>query len=169
MKHLIKRFLILVGCTAGLMVLPAIAQTTGSVTLTGTVPAVLDITVTALPAASSLDLSVDTTNLAVATVVERSNKKGGYTVTLESANAKVLGGSAAFFKSADPANTDTLTYSISYGGTPVTLSAGSALVTDSNTKTLGTGTSKTVAISYTGAFLYEDSYSDTLTFTITAK
>lgn len=41
------------------------AATTGTLTLTGTVPPILEITVTALPAASSLDLTT-TTDTAVA-------------------------------------------------------------------------------------------------------
>jgi hypothetical protein len=144
------------------------AATTGTLTLTGTVPPILEITVTALPAASTLDLST-TTDTAVATVTERSNKKGGYTVTVESANAKAMGSAQPFFKSSDPANADTLSYSITYGGTAVTFAGGTALVTDSNSRTTGAGTSKEVRVTYTGDFLYEDTYTDTLTFTITAK
>jgi len=115
-----------------------------------------------------LDLSVDT-NTAVATVVERSNKKGGYTVSVESLNAVSSGATQPYFKSTDPGNADTLSYALTYGGTTVTFSSGSAIVTDSNTRTTGAGESREVRVSYTGAFLYEDSYSDTLTFTITAK
>ncbi|MFQ3619719.1 MAG: hypothetical protein SNJ78_02130 [Spirochaetales bacterium] len=149
-------------------VLPLVAQTTGNLVLTGTVPPILQITVTALPAASNLDLST-TATVSVATVLERSNKKGGYTVTVTSANAVAASAALPFFKSADPANSDILAYSLTYGGAAVTFVSGSALVTDSNARTTGAGASKAVEISYTGDFLYEDTYSDTLTFTITAK
>lgn len=147
---------------------PLAAQATGTLTLTGTVPPILSITVNALPAAATLNLSADT-DVAVANVVERSNKKGGYTVTVESLNAVSSGASQPYFKSIDAGNADTLTYTLSYGGTTVTFSAGRAIVSDSNTRTTGAGVSKAVRVAYTGAFLYEDTYSDTLTFTITAK
>jgi hypothetical protein len=152
----------------GIAALPLMAQTTGTLTLTGTVPPILRITVTALPAASALDLSSDT-DTAVATVVERSNKKGGYTVSVESLNAITDGTAQPFFKSIDAANGDTLAYNLTYGGTTITFTGGSAIVTDSNTRTTGAGESREVRVSYTGAFLYEDTYNDTLTFTITAK
>lgn len=148
------------------------AATTGSLTVQGTVPAVLDITVTATAAANTLDLTTDVADLAVATVVERSNKKAGYTVTLQSANGVTSSLSTGRFKSADVANGDYLDYSLKYGGSSVTFTNGIATITDSSTKTTGTGASKNLTISYTGAsgvLLYEDTYLDTLTFTIIAK
>jgi len=76
-----------------------------------------------------------------------------------------------FFKSADVANADTLYYSVKYGGAAVTLTGGSALVTNANGRTAAGGANKNVQISFTGStqFLNEDSYADTLTFTIAAK
>lgn len=139
----------------------AFAETTGTLTLTGTVPGILEITVAAEPAASLLDLSTDQSNLLVATVTSRSNKKAGYSIQLTSANNGAL-------KSSDPANGDQLSYSLSFDGVPVTLSDSPASIFSESGKTTGTGTQKGVAISYTGStsFLYEDSYSDTLTFTV---
>jgi hypothetical protein len=165
-----KRSRLLVAAVAILVsAIPAFAATTGTLTLTGTVPAVLDISVAAQPAAASLDLSVNQANLLIANVTERSNRKPGYTVSLQSSNAGA--GTSFFFKSADVLNVDTLTYTLTYGGTPISLVAGSALITDATAKTSGTGVTKDLRISYSGAasFLNEDSYSDTLTFTITAK
>lgn len=152
-----------------LAAIPSFAATTGTLTLTGTVPAVLSITVTPQPAASALDLSQTVTNVSVASVNELSNRKPGYTVTLQSANAG--SGTAFFFKSADVTNTDTLAYTLTYGGSPVSLVSGSALITDATAKTAAAGVTKNLAISYNGAasFLNQDTYSDTLTFTITAK
>lgn len=88
---------------------------------------------------------------------------------MESANAQAAGSAQPFFKSSDPSNTDTLSYSITYGGSSVTFTSGSAVVTDSNSRTPGVGTSNEIRVTYIGDFLYEDTYTDTLTFTITAK
>ena len=152
-----------------LAAIPSFAATTGTLTLTGTVPAVLDISVTAQPAASTLDLSATISGVSVASVTERSNRKPGYTVTLHSVNAG--SGTTFLFKSADVTNTDSLAYTLTYGGSPVTLVSGSALITDATAKTPAAGVTKDLQISYNGAasFLNQDSYSDTLTFTITAK
>ena len=98
------------------------AQTTGTLTLTGSVPSILEITVTPAAAATGLDLTANEPGVTVGTVVERSNKKAGYTMSVSSANATATGGADAFFKSGDAGNADTLNYSITYGGTAVTLS-----------------------------------------------
>jgi hypothetical protein len=147
------------------------AQTSGSLTLQGTVPGIMEITVSAYANASSLDLAEAVSALPVASVTERSNKKAGYKVSVESLNAKEAGSVSAFFKSADPGNSDVLTYSISYNGQPVVLSGGAAEVSSVNGKTNAGGVSKVVSISYNGTveFMYEDSYTDTLTFTIEAN
>ena len=149
--------------------LPGFSATTGTLVLQGTVPGILEISVAALPAASSLALETTQTNLAVANVTERSNRKAGYTVSLQSANAG--SGSSFFFKSADAANTDTLDYTLTYDGSPVSLVAGTALITDASAKTPSAGVVKSLAVSFAGAaaYLNEDAYADTLTFTITAK
>ncbi len=150
---------------------PSFAATTGTLTLQGTVPGILEIAVTPTAAASALDLTVNVTNLLVATVNERSNRKAGYTVSLSSANALAASANAAFLKSADALNLDTLAYTLSYDGVPVALAAGVAQVSDVSAKTPAAGTDKNLTISYNGAasFLNADGYADTLTFTITAK
>jgi hypothetical protein len=149
---------------------PVVAQETGSLTLQGTVPAILEITVTGTGNYNALDLTTDASNLVVATVNERTNSKTGYTVSVKSLNAEGAGSSQAFFAGSDVANTDTLNYNISYGGSAVTLDgSGLATVTDSAGKTLGTGENKDVAITYTGTFLNADTYTDTLVFTIATK
>ncbi|HDQ14680.1 MAG TPA: hypothetical protein ENN41_07695 [Sediminispirochaeta sp.] len=147
------------------------AQTTGELTLRGTVPEILEITVNAEPGSDSLDLTIDVQNLKVATVVERSNKKLGYTVTLESANAAATDSETGIFSNEDPEVRDQLAYSLSYGGEAVSFSGGNAIISDVSEKTSGQGSSKELAISYNGAseFPYEGTYSDTLTFTISAK
>jgi hypothetical protein len=172
MKTTNKANLIVLTAILALFAAPALsAATSGTLVLQGSVPGILEITVNAVAGASALDLSANAADVLVASVVERSNKKAGYTVSLESANAVAAAGSSATFKSTDPTNADTLAYTISYGAAPVSLVAGLALVSDVSTKTAGTGTSREVRISYSGAgsFLFEGSYRDTLTFTITAK
>lgn len=156
-KALIGAALVLLAST------PLFAQVTdsGSITLQGTVPALAQITVTPIAGFDSLDLTTSQSNLGVATVNEKSNVTTGYTVTLTSAN----NGS---FVGLDSGNGDTLAYSISYGGSTVTLTSGSATVTTASARTGAAGVDKTLAISYTGAFLNADTYQDTITLTISA-
>ena len=147
------------------------AATSGSISLSGATPVILDITVTAEAAASSLPLNTTVTDLKVGTVVERSNKKAGYTVTISSANAQSSGSLSPSLRSAQ--TSDFLPYSIKYGGVSVNFNAGgtAALVSSVTGKTAAAGTSNTVTISFDGSskFLDEAPYSDTLTFTIIAK
>jgi hypothetical protein len=145
--------------------IPAFAATTGTISLSGSVGGVCDLTVTQPTGNNSLAVTTKVTNQTIATFVEKSNKASGYTVTLISTNKSILKGSI-------PTNTDSLAYTLVYGGTVVDLSAGSAVViTDSNSKTGSAGVTKLLTISFdgTGSLLGEDSYSDTLTFTIAAK
>lgn len=142
---------------------------TASVTLTGVVEKRVAITATGTGNYNNLDLTTDVTSEPVVTVNEYSNVREGYTVSLSSANATSSGGSDAFFKGA--AGGETLTYTVTYDGAGVTFSGGSAEITNATAKTPAGGTSKTLAIGYTGssANLGNDTYTDDLTFTITAK
>lgn len=148
----------------------AVAQTTASITLQGTIPAILKIVVTPEPGISSLDLTSDL-NFKIATAVEISNKRAGYTVTVASTNAQTAGTDAPFFKGVALDNADTLPYSISYGGSAVTFSGGVATVSTASAKTSAAGALKDVVLNYSGTSLFpnEDTYNDTLTFTITAN
>lgn len=149
--------------------LPGFSEATGTLSLEGTVPGVLEITVSPQADASALNLSKNETDLLVALITETSKRKAGYTVTMASRNAGA--GSEFFFKSVDPANTDTLKYTLTYNEAPVVLTGGSALITNAVAKNSGTGPAKEIRISYNGmdAFLNEDAYGDLLTFTIAAK
>jgi hypothetical protein len=166
----------LIGTIAGLaLALGLHAATTGSITLSGTQPAILSITATANAAATSLAVNTNVTNLLVGTIVEQSNDSAGYTVTLTSANAAATQGTSAFLKSAKAGNADTLPYTLQYGTvTPVTvvfLSTGISTVSNVTAKTTGAGTSNNLTVSFSGltANLAQDIYTDTLTFTIIAK
>jgi hypothetical protein len=150
--------------------MPAFAAPIGILTLQGTIPGILEITVVAQPTATALDLSVNVQNLLIAHINEKSKRKAGYTVTLTAANSG--SDSGFFFKSSDAGNNDVLVYTLTYDGLPVSLVSGVAIITDANQRSsTADGITKEIKISYNGAdsFLNEDTYSDTLTFTITAK
>lgn len=142
------------------LTIPGFAATTGSLVLTGIVSDNMEIIVTPEAIASNLDLLTTTTDLKVATVTEKSNT--GYTVTLTTTNSSALVG-----QNATP---DSLSYSLKYGGTAVSFTAGSAVITDSTSQTGVSGIDKDLTISYTGnTGLQADTYEDTLTFTIAVK
>jgi hypothetical protein len=168
MKNAYKKFLVLVALTA-LVLLEASAATTGSIAISGSIPAIIELSVSSESVASNLPLTQTVSDLKVATVNERSNKKAGYTVVLESANAKSAGSSSPSLVSSE--TLDTLPYSIKYDGNAVTFTGGSAIVSDASAKTLASGVDKPVTVSFDGAahFLDESVYGDTLTFTIIAK
>ncbi|NQV80611.1 MAG: hypothetical protein HQ495_08655, partial [Alphaproteobacteria bacterium] len=64
----------------------AFGATLANLTLTGTVPFILDISVTPTPAASAVDLAVTQPQLKVADVTVRTNSPAGYLVTVRSDN-----------------------------------------------------------------------------------
>lgn len=158
-------------CGTLLVAMPAFGATTGSVTPRGTVPSILEVTVTPTAGFNSLDLTTSATDVQIAQVNERTNNKAGYTISLDSTNGIAGSLGTGRFKSTDVTNTDTLDYTIKYAGNAAALTNGSATVTDSNSKTTGTGVTKAVQVSYDGSslFMAADTYEDTLTFTITAK
>jgi len=147
----------------------AFASPNASIAISGNVPAILEISVAAEPAASNLPLTTSVSDLPVATVTERSNKKAGYSVQLESANAVAAASAIPTFTSSE--TPDSLAYSIKYGGNAVTFQSGIAMVSDVSAKTDASGTQRAVTLSFDGAnsFLDESTYGDTLTFTIIAK
>jgi hypothetical protein len=143
------------------------AANTGTLNLTGSVPASTNITVTSQPV-FPLDLTVNANALLIAVVNEQSNDHLGYTVTLQSLNAGI--GAQAFLK--DPVSTDTLNYALQYNGTAVVFASGVATVTNASGKTVPAGVNNNLNITYTGNTGLSASnggYADTLTFTITGK
>lgn len=159
----------LAAATLALAILPAWGATTGTLSLSGFVPAVLEISVSPAAEAANLPIRDDVSGLPVASVLERSNKKAGYRVLLESASALARQGAGPVLRSAE--TNDVLAYSLTYDGVAVDLSSGSALITDAVARTGGAGVTKELAISFSGTsvFLDESTYGDTLTFTIVAK
>jgi hypothetical protein len=148
-----------------------LAQTTDTATITlqGTVEKRVAITTTGINNFDDLNLETVVNDLAVVTVNEFSNVREGYTVTLQSANAASLATANPAFVGQNGG--ETLEYIVTYDGLPVSFVSGSAQVTDSVSKTPVTGVDKSVNISYDGTSsnLVSDTYSDDLTFTITAK
>ncbi len=166
-----KRILIVLSVTVALMgvaATSAFAASSGTLTLTGTVAASTNITVTPQAGYNSLDLTTTQTNFLVAIVNEQSNDHLGYTVTVASANLAGAG-TQPFF--ADAASGDTLNYTLQYNGTGVTFASGVATVSSTSAKTVPAGVNKNLTISYTGssALSASNSYTDTLTFTIVGK
>ena len=116
--------------------------------------------------ADNLDLTTvqANANLVVAAVTETCNAALGYVVTAQSAGFSRLVGT-------NPANF--VTYGFRYGGTDHTnllTSGGAEIVKTTAAPTPAAGTNSVVAIDYTIAgVLGDDTYTDAITFTITAN
>ncbi len=108
--------------------------------------------------ADSLDLVAGAAAVKIATLTERSTSKDGYTVSISSANGgELLNGS------------ESITYSITYGGEAVDLDAGSDL--PRTTRALGAGVDKDVEITFAAQdeeATVSGDYTDTITFSIAA-
>lgn len=134
----------------------------GTVTLTGAVPMVCDITVTPEAGASNIDdISAGDTDRTIATVNENCNDPDGYTVTVAGTNS---GNHTGVFR--EPGG-DEHPFNLKYGGNPVS----SGTVTNANAP--GINLDKQVMISYgtdptlTPTAGYQ--YTETLTFTVASK
>jgi hypothetical protein len=156
--------LLLAGAVPAVLPAPSWADLTGAIPLQGSVTAAVAVTPTSQ--SSNIDFSQGATT--VGTVVESSNDPRGYIVTLQSANAITAGASTGVMKGS-PGNPDTLNYTISYGGTPVTLVNGSSVVTDASGPTPSGGISRPVVVTFTSTPVAADTYTDTLTFITQSK
>lgn len=154
-------YLVVVGC---LFCLPALAATTGQVTITGNVPILCTLDVQQEAGADNIsDISAGHANRHVATVTETCNSPDGYTVTLTGSNAGDHNGMFV-----DIVSTDSHPFTIRYNGVSV---PPGGLVTDSTAPT--TGVQKNVDITYpadeTLTGTVASTYEETLTFAISAK
>ncbi len=144
---------------------------TVDVTVTGRMAQIVDLYADREPGIRSLDLTATATNFLIATVFERSNSFTGYTVTVQSVNlaADLSGATGPFF--AHTTASDTLDYSLTYGGAPVAgWAGGSATLTDSAATTAPEWIDRELRISYSGSStLAAGDYEDRLVITITAK
>lgn len=147
--------------TALIMAVGAYGATTGSITISGSVPGATAIVVNSVAGYNNLDLTASPVDLSVASVREINNTANGYTVTLASTNAGQLKN-----------GTSGLAYTAKYNNVSVTLSATPTLITNSPPSTSIVNVVKPFAVSYTGAAaetMAAGTYSDTLTFTIAAN
>jgi hypothetical protein len=146
----------------------SLAGTQGSIVISGTVPETTDITVSSQSGYNALPLVAGATAQTVATVQEKTNIPRGYTITLKSQNA---GSTAqAVLKPGDGSNSDSVNYSITYGGSGVTLSGGQAVVTNVSGRTGANGVTKNLQVTFSAnPWIAADTYSDTITLTIASK
>jgi len=147
-----------------LICLPALAATTGQVTITGNVPILCSLDVQQEAGAVSIpDISAGYTNRRIATVTESCNSPDGYTVTMRGVNSSDHTGIFV-----DSVSSDSHPFTVAYDG--VTVGAG-GIVT--NSAFTAFNIVKPVDITYpanttlTGTL--SDSYEETLVFTIAAK
>ena len=143
---------------------PALAATTGQVTITGSVPIVCSLEVRQESGAVGIpDISAGHTNRLVATVTETCNSPDGYTVTLRGANS---GDHTGLF--VDAVSADSHPFTVAYDG--VTAGAGGVVTSSAS---IALNRSKTVEITYpanaTLTGTVSDTYEETLVFTIAAK
>lgn len=135
------------------------ASTTATLILRGSVPRLLEISIAPETLATTLDLTVNNSNVLVGLSTEKSNAAAGYSVNVSSANQGKLVNENNSNESVD--------YTMTYGGDAVNLLSGS----DFSETTKGVK-NKDIRISYTGQDqenLIEGNYSDILTFTISAN
>lgn len=107
-------------------------------------------------------------NSALATITETCNDQAGYTVSLTSNNAGI-GGSLLYMKGSTSGNTDQIDYTLTYNGSTVSFTGGSATLTTASAATPSTGAAKTLAITTAPGSYRADSYADTLVLTLTTR
>lgn len=146
--------------------LTGLAQSSANLTISGTVANNTTIAAAAQAGYNALPIAAGCVDQVVANVTERSNNRAGYQVTLASANAGT--GTQASLNGTS-GNSDVVNYTMSYNGTAVTLSSGSAQVTNATGRTPGAGVVKTLAVTIPASWVNTDTYSDTLTLTIAAN
>ncbi|MEE3623332.1 hypothetical protein UCD39_04935 [Nitrospirillum sp. BR 11752] len=152
---MIRRIAAASALVAALISAPALADTSGSIRLSGTVAQTCTVAVT--DAGATLNILSGSSNVAVGSVVENCNDGAGYTITVASANNGTLKSSAT--------GAQAISYTTTYDGTSG--SGSSFAVTRS-----GAQFNKTAAVSVTvpaNAQAIAGSYADTLTITIAGK
>lgn len=138
------------------------AATTGSITLSGSIPQTISIVVSGQGSYNNLNLSSSTTDLVVANVIERCNIMTGYSVSISSANNGQLKNGTL----------GQIPYTAKYNNTSFSLSSTPVTVTDVTSQTSIVNVPKQLTITYSATdpeSIMAGTYSDTLTFTITAN
>jgi hypothetical protein len=143
-------------------VIPCFADGSAALVLSGTVDktAIISLSVQSV---TNLNLSSTTEQtISVANLKEVSNSSAGFTVTVTSTHLGYLAGSGS--------NTDSVRYYLLSGSSPVDITTAGTELYSQTGKTTSTGVSQALSIKFTGNdALTADTYSDTLTFSITAK
>jgi len=142
-----------------------------SLDLSGLITASTSVSFIPTAVASSLTLTADATGLEVGSLTENSNDPDGYTLTAKSTNGFAVFSETGVLKGNTGGNPDSVTYTMAYGGTvtPFDTTSGLALLKDVTLASPGNVVTA-ITITYTGStILTADTYSDTITFTITAK
>lgn len=135
------------------------SATTGSITISGTVPSATAIVVTPSLGYNNLNLTTTVSDLVVCQVREINNTVNGFNVTLSSANSGQLKNGTLGQKA----------YTAKYNGSSVTLTASPVNITTQGSQTGIVNQLKDFSISYTGSpseDYMQGTYSDILTFTI---
>lgn len=137
--------------------------------LSGAVPPILELSVQGSGGASTLTPSSNTSGEQIAVVFETCNDADGYTVTMVSTNGDGADANTGVLLGTDEG--ETLTYTVSYNESAISLTDGTAVVTDASSKTAASGVGKILRVTYDGSSsnLAADTYTDTLTFSIAAK
>jgi len=139
-----------------------------TIIISGQVNALAAITATACPALTDTELNSGVVDKQMSSVNEKSNRNVGYSVALKSANAAAASSSQARLNGISAGNTDVINYSIKYNGVAVALGiSGQATVTTAAGKTPQAGIDKNLTITIGAGFPAADTYSDTITVTLT--
>jgi len=141
---------------AGFFASSALAATSATVELSGSLPTVLSVSTTALPAASSLDFSQNN-DVVVAEVASVANVN--HKLTFESANAGSL-------VHADDSVSDVVSYQLVFNGSTFQLDAAKAFNLDKSSS--AGGDTRELRIKTPATFGYAGNYSETVTVTIAA-
>jgi hypothetical protein len=156
------------------------AQTSGTITLVGSVATSCSISVTPSAGASTLDLSDGAKRINVGSVLQNCNKMAGYSLHVLSQNcatgtagAKLIGsaGGEALPFSVEFNNPTTGGSQAVVTGLLATACSGAAAITGRDvTHAKITNENSAIFVNYTGnSGIAADSYSDTLTITLVAK
>ena len=135
------------------------AATQADLILKGVVAPILDISIAHETVASNLDLSQQASSVKVATLTEKSNYAQGYKVKAKSTNAGKLVNTVDV--------NSFVNYSLTYNGSPISLSSSPTQISTNNQK--GTFT-RELKVSYNQpSNLSAGSHEDTVQFTIEAN
>jgi hypothetical protein len=158
-----------------LVAAPAYAATSAGITLTGSVQQILNLTVTATTAASSLDLTAVASGLKIATVLSESNKTTGYAVSVSSANQAAtqctVTSGPCFYSPVGGGAGSNMPFTLSRNTVNVAFTGATGQFVSTTARSVLGGDAYDAKISYDGvsaALPQATNYTETLTFTISA-